>query len=127
MGDVYKLIPLSTKTYGFLKPVKSYLLNALQNSEVADNIASHVFQISALLSQPSCRIIKPITIDYNFIEVLPKSFFFNIEKKDFEMNPRELKGSPRAFVVYTYDGVVPLPEPFVEGKKYLLVSRRLYS
>ena len=82
----------------------------------------HVFAISKLLSVPSCRIIRNIKIDFNWIEV-SDGWFFNIECKRFEQNPK-LNGSPRAFVVYKFQHEVPYPKAFVEGKyiKRLLVQ-----
>ena len=93
--------------------------------EVADNIASYIFPITNILSDPSCRIIKPIIIDYNFIEVM-SGYFFNIGKKLFEKNPTTLVGSPRAFVLYEYTGTVPYPKPFIEGEEQLFVWCCIY-
>ena len=84
--------------------------------EIADVIACHISQITALLSEPACRIIKPIVIDFNFIEVKPAGCCFNIAEKKFQLNPKDLHGYPRAFVLYEYNGEVPYPKPFVEGK-----------
>ena len=114
-GDVFEKIERSTATYTFSSSAKDFLMTLLENSEIADNIATYVFGIAKLLSDPACRIIKPITIDYDYIEVEPKGFFFNIPKKIFIRNPTDLKGSPRAFVIYKYTGKVPYPKPFVEG------------
>ena len=69
LGRVYKKIPEATYTYIYCTSVKDYLLNLLGNVEVADLIAPHVTQLTTLLSEPACRLIKPIEIDYNFIEV----------------------------------------------------------
>ena len=63
------LIPEATSTYIYWTSVKDYLLNLLGNIKVADLIASHVTQLTTLLSKPACRLIKPIEIDYNFTEV----------------------------------------------------------
>lgn len=60
-------------------------------------------------------MIEPMKFDYNFIEVRPEGCFFNIRLKTFQMNPLGMKGSPRAFVFYTYNGAVPQPKPFIEG------------
>ena len=55
-------------------------------------------------------------MDYNFIEVLPHGVCFNIKEKKFEKDPKELKGSPRAFVKCRYDEKkIPYPRFFVEG------------
>ena len=69
LGCVYKKIPEATYTYIYCTSVKDYLLNLLGNVEVADLIAPDVTQLTTLLSEPACRLIKPIEIDYNFIEV----------------------------------------------------------
>ena len=83
---------------------------------VADIVAIHVHTLTSLLSEPACRLIKPINIDYNFIEV-EEGYCFNIEKKVFELQPKDLKGSPQAFVKYKYiEGEVPRPRRFTEGK-----------
>ena len=66
---VYKKIPEATYTYIYCTSVKDYLLNLLGYVVVADLIAPHVTQLTTLLSKPACRLIKPIEIDYNFIEL----------------------------------------------------------
>ena len=49
--------------------VKNYLLNLLSNFEISDIITLHITQLTSLLSEPACWLLKPIKIDYNFIEV----------------------------------------------------------
>ena len=95
--------------------MKDYLLNLLGNVEVADLIAPHVTQLSALLSEPACRLIKPIEINYNFIEV-EDQYLFYIAGKRFIKKFGSLKGSPRAFIRYEYnESKKPNPAPFIEG------------
>ena len=95
--------------------MKDYLLNLLGNVEVADLIAPHVTQLSALLSEPACRLIKPIEIDYNFIEV-EDQYLFDIAGKRFIEESGFLKGSARAFIRYEYDeSEKPNPAPFIES------------
>ena len=68
------------------------------------------------LCDPHCRLIQPIRIDLDYIEVLPSGTCFHIPTKSFIVNPN-ISGSPRAFVEYTYkEDVVPLSHLFVEGK-----------
>ena len=83
--------------------MKDYLLNLLGNVEVADLIASHVTQLTTLLSEPACRLIKPTEVDYNFIEV-EDQYLFDIAGKRFIKESGSLKGSfiPRAFIRYKY-------------------------
>ena len=114
-GFIYKFIPESTKTYTFYKSVKDYVMRIMGNADVADVLANQAYPVTRLLSEPSCRVISQLKIDYNFIEVL-KGQFFNIEKKGFEENPTNLNGSPRAFVLYRYiPGRIPKPKPFIES------------
>ena len=114
-GCVYKKIPEAEYTYIYCSGVKEYLLRLLANAEVADQVAPYINPITNLLSEPACRLIKPIKLDYNFIEV-NDGYCFNIWEKKFIKNPKTLKGSPRAFVLYDYkDDVVPYPKPFIEG------------
>lgn len=63
------------------------------NPEVANEIILFSSQLINLLSEKSCRLIPQLVIDYNFIEVLPKGWCFNIEQKKFEKNPVDLKGT----------------------------------
>ena len=77
--------------------MKDYLLNLLGNVKVADLIASHVTQLTTLLPEPACRLIKPIKIDYNFIEV-EDQYLFDIAGNRFIKESRSLKGSLRAFI-----------------------------
>ncbi|XP_066929136.1 uncharacterized protein [Clytia hemisphaerica] len=115
-GSVYKKVPQSRFTYVYCSSVHDFIHFILGNDDVANTISQHVQQIISLLSVKTCRIIKPISIDYNFIEVTPHGTCFNIAKKCFELEPRDLKGSPRAFVKYAYDANKrPYPEPFIKG------------
>ena len=114
-GAVYKMVKESKFTYIFCSTVKNFLLHILGNVEVADQISSYVGQLTNLLSENSCQLIKAIVIDTDYIECLPYGTCFNIPEKKFEKNPDKLKGSPRAFVKYEYDGETPYPKPFVEG------------
>ena len=53
------------------------------------------YLLTSLLSKPACRLLEPIKIDYNFIEVSDR-FYLDIEEKKLIRNPRRLKESPRA-------------------------------
>ena len=120
LGRVYKKIPEATYTYIYCTSVKDYLLNLLGNVEVADLIASHVTQLTTLLSEPACRLIKPIEIDYNFIEV-EDQYLFDIEGKRFIKESGSRKGSPRVFIRYEYsESKKPSPAPFIVGRHFHL-------
>ena len=63
----------------------------------------------------SCRLIKPIEIDYNFIEV-EDQYLFDIAGKRFIKESGSLKGPPRAFISHKYnESKKPNPAPFIEG------------
>ena len=118
LGRVYKKIPEATHTCIYCTSVKDYLLNLLGNVEVADFIAPHVTQLTTLLSETACRLIKPIEIDYNFIEV-EDQYLFDIARKCFIKESGSLKGSPRAFIRYEYNEYEkPNPAPFIEGTNF---------
>ena len=94
-GAVYKKVPLAMFTYLHCSTAKDYLLNMLGSMEIADVIACHISQLTTLLSEPACRIIKPIVVDFNFIEVKPAGYCFNIAEKAFQLNPKDLRWSPK--------------------------------
>ena len=118
LGRVYKKIPEATYTYIYYTSVKDYLLNLLGNVEVADLIAPYMTQLTTLLSEPACRPIKPIEIDYNIIEVEHK-YLFDIAGKRFTKESGSLKRSPRAFIRYEYnESKKPNPAPVIEGTHF---------
>jgi len=91
-GSIYKKAPEAEFTFVHCSSVKDFVHYIMWNIEVADQIASHVQAIINLLSEKCCRLIKQLTIDYNFIEVLPKGTCFDIEQKKFVERPSNLKG-----------------------------------
>lgn len=114
-GKVYKKIKQSRFTFIYCSSVKTFISRALGNKDVAPYVAPRKEQVTSLLADPSCRLIKPIVIDYNLIEVLPPGTCFHIALKKF-IHHESLKVSTRAFVKYTYhEDRVPYPGPFVEG------------
>jgi len=91
-GSVYKKAPGAEFTYVHCSSVKDFLHYIMGNIEVADQIAFHINPLVNLLSEKYCRLIKPLVIDFNFIEVLPKGTCFDIEGKKFVARPSNLKG-----------------------------------
>ena len=90
-------------------------MNLLGNFEIADIITPRITRLTSLLFEPACRLLEPIKIDFNFVEV-SDGFCFDIEGKKFIKSPKRLKGSPRAYVRYTHHkDKIPNPKPFVEG------------
>ena len=80
--------------------MKGYLLNLLGNIEVVDLIAPHVTQLSPLLSEPACRLIKPLKVDFSFIEV-EEQYLFNIAVKPCLKESESLEKSLHLFVINT--------------------------
>ena len=94
-GCVYKRPREAKFTYVYCSTVFDFIHSILGNPEIADVIAGQVSNIIYLMSVPSTRIVKPILMDYNFIEVQPFGTCFNIEKKVFQVDPPALKGKPQ--------------------------------
>ena len=90
----------------------------LGNAEVADLIAPRVTQLTTLLLEPACGLIKPTEIDYNFIEV-EHQYLFDIAGKRFIKESGSLMGSPRAFTRYdNNESKKTNPAPFIEGTHF---------
>ena len=119
---VYKKVKESVFTYVYCCTMNSFLHALVSDMRIADAIAQHLPALIGLLCDPHCRLIHPIRIDLDYIEVLPKGTCFHIPTKSFVVNPSNIGGSARAFVHYTYkEDVVPFPRQFVEGKlRYFL-------
>ena len=85
--------PTETKyTYIHCSEVHRFIHHILGNSDIDDSIISYVSPIINPLSEKSCRLIPPIEIDFNFIEVLPPGTCFDIRNKCFKLDPIDLKG-----------------------------------
>ena len=80
--------------------------------EFIGKLTPHITQITSLFSEIACRILEPIKVYYNFIEVCD-GFRFDIEGKKFIRNSKRLKGSPRVSVRYTYHED-KTPKPFID-------------
>ena len=114
-GRIYHKCEDAKHTMVFCCSVETFLLSILSNQNVADIVTPFVGMLTQLLSKPACRLIKPITIDYNFIEVLPDGMCFDIAHKCFVKDP-VMTGSPRAFCKYVYnEDRCPYPLKFVQG------------
>ena len=116
-GHVFRKLPQAKYTYIYCCTVSRFIMRLLGNLRVADVVAPVVNPLINLLSDPECRLIHPIKIDYNYIEVTPYGRCFNIKMKCFQQDPEDLNGSPRAYVIYDREeGDIPYPKMFVDGK-----------
>ena len=119
-GHIYKKPSESKFAYVYTTTVESFLNTLLANKKIAEVLINQLQQVSVILSNRECSIIKQIQIDHNLIEVLPTGTCFNIEEKRFVCDPfgeSDIgKITPRAFVHYTYkEGVIPHPKRFIDG------------
>ena len=99
-GFVYKKPKVAKFTYVYCSDVHSFIHHILGNTEVADAIVSYVSPIVSLLSVKACRMIEPIIIDFNYIEVKPYGTCFNIEGKCFELDPSGIVGKIVTFQLF---------------------------
>lgn len=124
-GSIYIKPPDATFTFVFVCSVRKFLLTIVGNPEIADQIATYVNPIANLLEEPACRLLKPIEIDFNYIEVLPEGTLFDIAGKKFTRDHQKLRGSPRAFVSYVYNkNKDPNPKPFIQGISYFFATKK---
>ena len=86
-GCIHKKLEECEYTYIYCASVKNYWLNLLGNFGFSDIITPHITQLTSLLSEPACRLLEPIKIDYNFIEA-SDGFCFDTDGKKFIRNPK---------------------------------------
>ena len=91
-GSIYKKAPEAKFTFVYCCSIHDFIHHILGNADVANAVAHFSAQIIGLLKVKTCRLIPPIVIDFNFIEVLPFGTCFDIFKKTFVKNPKTLKG-----------------------------------
>ena len=96
-GAMYKKAPDAKFTFIYCSSVNDFLHYILGNNELAEVVAPHLQTINHLLSAKACRIVQPISLDFNFIEVLPFGTCFDIRQKKFVKDPKDLKGLKTAF------------------------------
>ena len=124
-GYIYKRAPDAMYTYVFYSTVKDYILSIMSNGEITNGMLPYYRDISNVLSEPACRLIEPIVIDYNFIEVESLGTCFDIENKCIVHLPQNLLGSPREYVKYEYKAdTLPNPTKLIEGKIHPTGIRR---
>ena len=116
-GCAFIKVPESKYTYIYYGSVAKLTLKSLKNYELANVITPYVTTLCNLLSQPDCQLIEQITIDFNYIEVDPYGYCFDIKGKCFVKDPKDLHGSPRAYVKYNYyPNKKPDATKFIAGK-----------
>ena len=97
-GYIYKKVPEGMHTYVYCSTVKDFLLYSMANHEVAEVVTGCLSNITYLLSQPSCRLVKPLKIDFNLIEVLLKVFRMPYKK------PENYSSSQQQWPIWPQEG-----------------------
>ena len=105
-GCMYRKPKEAKYTFVYCSSVHDFIHSILGNAEVAEVIASHTSTLISLLSVPACRLIQPIDMDYNFIEVRPLGTLFDIEGKCFVSDGSKLKGDYSCFTQFSFVHVV---------------------
>ena len=81
-GHIYKKSSELKFAYVYTTTVESFLNTLLANKKIAEVLINQLQQVSVILSNRECSIIKQIQIDHNLIEVLPTGTCFNMKRKD---------------------------------------------
>ena len=114
-GGIYKKLKVATWTYVYVGKPKDFLVKMSSTVHIMDTIIKHFDKIVMFMSSPYNSFFPTTKIDYNYIEVLANCCF-DIRNKMFVHEPKDLDGSPRAYLNYSYhEDVVPLPTEFAAG------------
>ena len=110
-GDVYKKYEHSRFSYKYLCSMKAFLHSLMGNETFKDRLVQHMARILPLLSDPDNRIILPLKIDRDLVEV-NNGWCWSFNTLSFQEGaiPAHEIGhiSPRAFVAYDHESE---PEP----------------
>ena len=102
-GKIFKRTVNATYTYSYRCDVKAFISSLAANDSFKSRLLKDMKKVVDILSDPYCEVIKPITIDYNLIEVQNGSLW-DIKERRFTTNaiPKEKIGtiSPRAYCNY---------------------------
>ena len=81
-GHIYKKPSESKFAYVYTSTVESFLNTLLANQKIAEVLINQLQQVSVILSNRECSIIKQIQIDHNLIEVYQLEPFLTLKRKD---------------------------------------------
>ena len=115
-GKMYKKVPLAKYTFAYKCEVCVFINSLAANEFFKARLLKDMRKIIDILSDPDCEVIRPISIDYNLIEV-DGGHCWSIKGRRFVNDPiaDEKMGviSPRAFTRYDPDKE-PDPKYFKE-------------
>ena len=115
-GKMYKKVPSAKYTFAYKCEVRVFINSLAANEFFKARLLKDMRKIIDILSDPDCEVIRPISIDYNLIEV-DGGHCWSIKERRFVNNPiaDEKMGviSPRAFTRYDPDKE-PDPKYFKE-------------
>ena len=102
-GKVYKKCEDAKYTYSYKCDVKAFVNSLAANKSFKSRLIRDMKRVIDLLSDSDCELIRPITLDYNLIEV-NQGYCWSIEERKFLKDPipAEKVGliTPRAFSHY---------------------------
>ena len=105
-GKMYKKVPLAKYTFAYKCEVRVFINSLAANEFFKARLLKDMRKIIDILSDPDCEVIRPISIDYNLIEV-DGGHCWSIKGRRFVNDPiaDEKMGviSPRAFTRYDPD------------------------
>ena len=105
-GKMYKKVPSAKYTFAYKCEVRVFINSLAANEFFKARLLKDMRKIIDILSDPDCEVIRPISIDYNLIEV-DGGHCWSIKERRFVNNPiaDEKMGviSLRAFTRYDPD------------------------
>ena len=102
-GKIYKKVPMAMYTYAYKCEVRVFIDSLAANEFFKARLLKDMRKIIDILSDPDCEVVRPISIEYNLIEV-NGGHCWSIKERNFVKNPiPDAKIgiiSPRAFTTY---------------------------
>ena len=68
-GKIYKKVPMAMYTYAYKCEVRVFIDSLAANEFFKARVLKDMRKIIDILSDPDCEVLRPISIDYNLIEV----------------------------------------------------------
>ena len=68
-GKIYKKVPMAMYTYAYKCEIRVFIESLAANEFFKARLLKDTRKIIDILSDPDCEVVRPISIDYNLIEV----------------------------------------------------------
>jgi hypothetical protein len=102
-GKVYKKVELAKYTFTFKCEARVFVSTLASNEHFKARLLREMKKVTEILADPYCEVIRPLTIDYNLIEVM-NGQCWSIKEKKFIQNAIHETSiglvSPRAYCKY---------------------------